>query len=52
MEETLEYWQEKLSEFEEAYLAEIEMDVINDSMIKLLKEEIEACKQEIQLLND
>ena len=42
-----EYWEEKLAEFEEALELEMAMDEKNDAMIKLLKEEIENCKREI-----
>ena len=42
-----EYWEEKLSEFEEALELEMAMDEKNDAMIKLLREEIENCKREI-----
>jgi cob(I)alamin adenosyltransferase len=51
MEETLEYWQEKLAEFEEALQEEQAMDVVNESMVKLLKKEIEYCNQYIQELS-
>lgn len=43
----MEYWEEKLAEFEEALELELSMDEQNDGMIKLLKEEIENCKREI-----
>jgi len=42
-----EYWEEKLAEFEEALELEMAMDEKNDAMIKLLREEIENCKREI-----
>jgi len=42
-----EYWEKKLAEFEEALELEMAMDEKNDGMIKLLKEEIENCKREI-----
>ena len=42
-----EYWEEKLAEFEEALELEMAMDEKNDEMIKLLREEIENCKREI-----
>lgn len=43
----MEYWEEKLAEFEEALELEMAMDEKNDEMIKLLREEIENCKREI-----
>jgi len=43
----MEYWEEKLAEFEEALELEMAMDEKNDAMIKLLREEIENCKREI-----
>ena len=42
-----EYWEEKLAEFEEALELEMAMDEKNDAMIKLLREEIENCKREL-----
>jgi hypothetical protein len=47
MEETLEYWQRCLSDFEEALISEQDNEVVNDDMIKLLKKEIEDCKEKI-----
>ena len=47
MEETLEYWQKCLSDFEEALISEQDNEVVNDDMIKLLKKEIEECKEKI-----
>jgi len=52
MEETLEYWQNKLVEFQEALQSEEEMEIREDSMLKLLKMEIESCKEQIKLLSD
>ena len=43
----MDYWEEKLAEFEEALELEMAMDEKNDEMIKLLREEIENCKREI-----
>lgn len=43
----MQYWEEKLAEFEEALESEMAMDEQNDGMIRLLKEEIENCKREI-----
>ena len=43
----MEYWEEKLAEFEEALELEMAMDEKNDTMIKLLREEIQNCKREI-----
>lgn len=43
----MQYWEEKLAEFEEALESEMAMDEKNDGMIRLLKEEIENCKREI-----
>jgi len=43
----MDYWEEKLAEFEEALDSELAMEEKNDEMIKLLKEEIENCKREI-----
>lgn len=43
----MEYWKEKLAEFEEALELELAMEEKNDEMIKLLREEIENCKREI-----
>jgi hypothetical protein len=48
MEETLEYWQNKLVEFQEALLAETEEAHVD--MLKLLKKEIEECEKKIQEL--
>lgn len=52
MEETLEYWQNKLVEFQEALQSEEEMEVREDSMLRLLKMEIESCKEQIKLLSN
>ena len=48
MEETREYWEQKLAEFEEAIQSEMEMDSPNDSMLKLLKFEREECLKQLQ----
>lgn len=45
-----EYWQQCIEEFEEALLAEKEHNEVNDEQLKLLKKEIEYCKE--QLKND
>ena len=45
----MEYWQEKLAEFQEALVAEFEMEEQNEQMIKLLKFEIETCQREIDV---
>lgn len=45
-----EYWEKCLEEFEEALMAEKSQDEINDEQLKLLKKEIEYCKE--QLKND
>lgn len=52
MEETLEYWQEKLAEFEEALQLEEQMEEREDSMLRLLKMEIDSCKEQIKLLSN
>jgi hypothetical protein len=52
MEDTIEYWQNKLVEFQEALQSEEEMEVREDSMLKLLKMEIKSCKEQIKLLSD
>jgi hypothetical protein len=52
MEDTLEYWQDKLTEFEEALLLEEQMEVREDSMLRLLKMEIASCKEHIKLLSN
>lgn len=52
MDETLEYWQEKLAEFQEALQLEELMDEREDSMYRLLKMEIEHCQEQIKLLSD
>lgn len=44
MDETREYWERCLAEFEEALAAEKEMDIPNDDMLRLLSLEIEYCK--------
>jgi len=51
MDETLEYWQEKLAEFQEALESEQEMDIPNDTMLKLLKLEIDFCTKQIEILS-
>jgi hypothetical protein len=45
-----DYWKRCLEEFEEAFLQEKEQNEINDQQLKLLKKEIEYCKE--QLNND
>jgi hypothetical protein len=52
MEESLEYWEEKLLEFEEALESEREPELRNDDMTRLIKQEIEYCKKQIHLLKD
>lgn len=52
MDETLEYWQEKLAEFQEALGLEEQMDEREHSMYRLLKIEIEYCQEQIKLLSD
>lgn len=53
MEETLEYWQKCLAEFQEAAEAELEQDFVNDDMLILLKKEIEHCTNKVnELSND
>lgn len=52
MEETLEYWEKCLLEFEQALQDEIENDITEDSMYRLLKKEIESCKLKINELNN
>lgn len=48
MEETIEYWQLKLSEYQEALESELQMDDRNDDMVKLLKNNIEECLKQLQ----
>lgn len=45
----MEEWAKWLEEFEEALAEEQAQDIPNDSMIKLLKKEIDECKE---MLND
>ena len=53
MEETLEYWQRCLEEFQEAVESEHSMDEKNKEMIKMLKSDIEYCQSRIkELTND
>lgn len=52
MNETLEYWQEKLAEFQEALELELQMEEREDSMYRLLKLEIEHCQEQINLLSN
>lgn len=52
MDETLEYWQEKLVEFQEALQLEEQMDEREDSMYRLLKLEIKYCQTQINLLSN
>lgn len=51
MDETLDYWQEKLAEYQEAYAAEMEMEEKNQDMIKLLKFSILSCEEHIGALS-
>ena len=48
MEETREYWQDRLAEYQEALASEFEMDEVNDSMIKYLKFSIEECLEHLR----
>lgn len=50
MEETLEYWQQKLAEFKEAIESEHEMELQNIDMIFLLKRNIDYCESKIKEL--
>lgn len=50
MDETIEYWQRCIADFEESLQSEMESDAPNDLMIKHLKSEIEDCKKQIELL--
>lgn len=52
MDETLEYWQKCLAEFQEAAATELEQVVVNDNMLILLKKEIEHCNNVIKELNN
>lgn len=47
MDETLEYWQEKLAEYQEAHAAEMEMEEKNQEMIRLLELSIASCEEYI-----
>lgn len=47
MEETREYWEDRLAEYQEALASEFEMDEVNDSMIKYLKFSIEECLEQL-----
>ena len=50
--DTLEYWQEKLAEFQAALTAENEdVPESTDDMKKLLKAEIEHCEEQIEALS-
>ena len=50
--DTLEYWQEKLTEFEDALASEKEdVPEAPESMIRLLSEEIKYCKEQIEALS-
>jgi hypothetical protein len=44
MNETREYWENCLAEFEEALALEKTMENPNDDMLRLLSKEIEYCK--------
>lgn len=52
MEETLEYWQKCLAEFQEALESEHSMEDVNSVMIKLLKSDIEYCENKIKELSN
>lgn len=52
MEETLEYWQKCLAEFQEAVENEMQHEVVNDDMLILLKREVENCQNKINELNN
>ena len=43
-----DYWKKCLEEFEEAFLAEKEQDEVSTEQLKLLKSEIEYCKEQIE----
>lgn len=43
----MEEWAKWLAEFEEALQSEYENEVINEDMVKLLKREIEECKENL-----
>ena len=43
----MEYWKLKLQEYQEALDSEKEMDVVNDDMIRLLKQNIQECLNQI-----
>jgi hypothetical protein len=45
----MEEWAKWLAEFEEALIEEQSQEIPNDDMIKLLKKEIDECKE---MLND
>lgn len=45
--DTLEYWNDCLAEFKEALIEEFNNPEPNDIQIRLLKEEIDNCNQEI-----
>lgn len=45
--DNLEYWKDCLAEFKEALIEEFNSPEPNDAQIKLLKEEINNCDQEI-----
>jgi hypothetical protein len=47
MEENRQYWEDKLSEYQEALASEFEMDEVNDSMIRYLKFSIEECLEQL-----
>ena len=52
MEETIEYWQRCLADFQEAIESEHNMEVTNGPMIKLLKNNIDYCKNKIKELSN
>ena len=51
MDETIEYWTTKKTEFTEALTAEFGMDNINKDMINVLKSEITLCNKYIEALS-
>lgn len=52
MEETIEYWENKRTEFVDALENEREPELLNDNMMRLLKMEINHCDEEIKLLKN
>ena len=43
----MSFWQEKLDEYQEALVSELQMEERNDDMIKLLKNNIEECLNQL-----